>query len=63
MNIVESPNIQPDFVSLKELANRLGVHYRTVHRAARGKKIEVVRFGGQTKVHRSEVARILMKGF
>lgn len=59
-----SPQVtQADFVGLRELAARVGVDYRTIHRATQSGKIQSVKFGSLVKVPRAEVARILAKGF
>jgi excisionase family DNA binding protein len=63
MNSVSKSATQADFVGLRELAGKMGVNYRTVHRAVQDGKIQSVRFGSLVKVSRREVERILAKGF
>jgi excisionase family DNA binding protein len=63
MDKLKATEVQPEFVTLKELAGQIGTVYRTVHRAAQNKKIKTVRFGGLVKVPRREVERILAHGF
>lgn len=55
--------VAKEFDSLRELAQRTGKTYRTLHRAVRAGKIKIVRFGGSVMVPRHEVQRILEKGF
>jgi excisionase family DNA binding protein len=52
-----------DFSTIKELSQRIGKCYRTVHRAAQAGKIKTVRFGASRMIPRAEVQRILTKGF
>ena len=63
MNSVSKSATQADFVGLRELAGKMGVNYRTVHRAVQDGKIQSVKFGSLVKVSRREVERILAKGF
>ena len=55
--------VAKEFDSLRELSQRTGKTYRTLHRAARAGKIKTVRFGGSVMVPRREVERILEQGF
>jgi excisionase family DNA binding protein len=55
--------VEKEFQSLRELSQRTGKTYRTLHRAARAGKIKTVRFGGSVMVPKREVDRILTKGF
>lgn len=57
------PATQADFVGLRELAAKVGVNYRTVHRAVQSGKIQSVKFGSLIKVPRREAERILQRGF
>jgi excisionase family DNA binding protein len=57
------PANQADFVGLRELAGKMDVDYRTVHRAVQKGKIQSVKFGSLLKVPRREVERILQEGF
>jgi excisionase family DNA binding protein len=50
-------------VSLKQLSKDLEVSYRHLHRAVKDGKIRTIRLGGLVRVPRSEVDRILSKGF
>lgn len=59
---VKQPAIK-EFDSLKELAERTGKTYRTLHRAVQAGKIKTVRLGGSVLVPKREVERILTKGF
>lgn len=52
-----------EFDSLRELSQRTGKTYRTLHRAVRAGKIKTVRFGGSVMVPKREVERILLHGF
>jgi len=52
-----------DFATIKELSQRIGKCYRTVHRAAQAGKIKTVRFGASRLIPRAEVERILQRGF
>jgi excisionase family DNA binding protein len=63
MSSVSKPAIQPDFCGLRELAAKMGVDYRTIHRAVQAGKIQSVRFGSLIKVPRREADRILQRGF
>lgn len=63
MNSVTKPSIQPDFVGLRELAGKMGVNYRTIHRAVQTGKIQSVKFGSLVKVPRREADRIMQRGF
>ncbi len=63
MNRAGKPAIQSDFVGLRELAEKVGVNYRTVHRAVQPGKIQSVKFGSLVKIPRREVERILQRGF
>ncbi len=55
--------VSREFDSLRELSQRTGKTYRTLHRAVRAGKIKTVRFGGSVMVPKHEVERILAKGF
>jgi excisionase family DNA binding protein len=63
MNSVSKAAIQSDFVGLRELAAKVGVNYRTIHRAVRDGKIQSVKFGSLVKIPRREAERILQRGF
>jgi excisionase family DNA binding protein len=63
MNSASKSAIQPDFVGLRELAGKMGVNYRTVHRAVQTGKIQSVKFGSLVKIPRREAERILQRGF
>jgi excisionase family DNA binding protein len=52
-----------EFDSLRELSERTGKTYRTLHRAVKAGKIKTIRFGGSVMVPRREVERILAQGF
>ncbi len=54
---------EKDFSTIKELSRRIGLCYRTVHRAVQDGKIKVVRFGGSVMIPRREVERVLERGF
>jgi len=63
MNTITKPAIQAHFLGLRELAARMGVNYRTVHRAVQNGKIQSVKFGSLVKVPKREAERILQRGF
>jgi excisionase family DNA binding protein len=52
-----------EFESLRELSQRTGKSYRTIHRAVQAGKIKSVRFGGSVMIPQREVQRILTHGF
>ncbi|MBZ5538234.1 MAG: helix-turn-helix domain-containing protein [Acidobacteriia bacterium] len=55
--------LEREFESLRELSQRTGKTYRTLHRAVRAGKIKTVRFGCSVMVPKREVERILARGF
>jgi len=63
MNTSKKPRNQPVFTGLKDLAEVVGVNYRTIHRAVKMGKIKTVQFGSLLRVPREEVERIMAKGF
>jgi len=63
MNSVSKSETQADFVGLGWLARKMGVNYRTVHRAVQSGKIRSVKFGSLVKVPRREADRVLQRGF
>lgn len=52
-----------EFQTIRELADRAGKCYRTIHRAVQAGKIKSVRFGGSVMIPRREAERVLEKGF
>ena len=63
MNSVSKPTIQADFLGLRELAAKVGVNYRTIHRAVQDGKIQSVKFGSLVKIPKREAERVLQRGF
>jgi len=63
MSTISKPAIQADFVGLRELAAKVGVDYRTIHRAVQKGKIQSVKFGSLVKIPRREADRVLQRGF
>jgi len=63
MNNGSKAPTQAEFVGLRELAEKMGVDYRTVHRATQSGKIQSIKFGSLVKVPRREAERVLAKGF
>ena len=55
--------VEKEFDSLRELSQRTGKTYRTLHRAVKEGKIKTIRFGGSVMVPRQEVQRVLTYGF
>jgi excisionase family DNA binding protein len=55
--------VEADFRTLKALAQRIGICYRTVHRAAQANKIKTIRFGASRLIPRAEWERIMQRGF
>jgi excisionase family DNA binding protein len=55
--------IEKELYSIRELCQKTGKCYRTIHRAIKDGKIKDVRLGGSVMVPRREVERILAKGF
>ncbi len=52
-----------DYSTLRELAERTGLDYRSVHRAAVANKFRTVRFGGCVLVPRKEIERVIRQGW
>lgn len=52
-----------EFVTLGELAAKLGKHYRTLHRAHRSGRIKTIYFGASVLVPLREAKRILDHGW
>jgi excisionase family DNA binding protein len=63
MSSISKPAIQADFLGLRELAAKVGVNYRTIHRAVQDGKIQSVKFGSLVKIPKREAERILQRGF
>lgn len=55
--------VEKAFDTIKELSERTGKCYRTIHRAVRAGKIKSVRLGASVMIPRREVERVLEKGF
>jgi excisionase family DNA binding protein len=58
-----SENEKKELFSLKELSERTGKTYRTLHRYTKDGKIKTIRLGGSVMVPKREVERILTNGF
>jgi excisionase family DNA binding protein len=54
---------EKDLYRLKDVAGRLSLCYRTIHRAVREGRIRTVRCGGAVMVPAGELKRIVEKGF
>jgi|GEM_PF-4371319 len=60
---VDQQQVAKEFNSIRELAQRTGLTYRTLHRAIQAGKIKTVRLGGSVMVPKREVERIMAHGF
>ena len=54
---------EKDVYRLKDVADRLSLCYRTVHRAVRQGRIKTIRLGGAVGVPAAELRRIREQGF
>ena len=54
---------EKDLYRIKDVADRLSLCYRTLHRAVREGRIKSIRLGGSIRIPASELQRILTKGF
>jgi excisionase family DNA binding protein len=54
---------QKELYSIRELCQKTGKCYRTIHRAIKDGKIKDIRLGGSVMVPKQEVERILTYGF
>lgn len=52
-----------EFITLRELAAKLGKHYRTIHRAHRSGKIKTIYCGASVLVPLGEATKILRQGW
>lgn len=55
--------VEKQFDSIRELSEKMGKSYRTVHRAVQDKKIKAITFGGSRMIPKQEVERVLANGF
>jgi len=61
---VSVPKPDPErLYSIKDVADRLRLCYRSVHRAVREGRIQSVRLGGAVRISAGELQRICSKGF
>jgi excisionase family DNA binding protein len=54
---------EKELFSIKDLCNKTGLCYRTIHRRIREGKIATLRLGASVMIPRREVERIVTKGF
>jgi len=52
-----------DLFPIKDVADRLSLCYRSVHRAVREGRIKSIRIGGSVRIPADELKRICEKGF
>lgn len=60
---MEKPEVEKELFSIKDVCNKTGKCYRTIHRGIREGKIATLRLGASVMIPRREVERILAKGF
>jgi len=60
---MQETEARQELYSIKELCNKTGKCYRTIHRRIQEGKITVIRLGASVMIPRREVERILAKGF
>ncbi len=54
---------EKELYSIRELCQKTGKCYRTIHRAIKDGKIEDVRLGGSVMISKREIERVLTHGF
>jgi excisionase family DNA binding protein len=54
---------EPDLYRVRDVAERLSLTYRTIHRAIKAKRIRAIRCGGAVLIPAAELQRIVAKGF
>ncbi len=60
--VVSSPNGEPEsLVSVREVADQLGVHPETIRRLIHDGRLDAVRVGRVLRVHREAVDRFLAR--
>jgi excisionase family DNA binding protein len=58
---VSSPDQQPDLVSVRDVADQLGVHPETIRRLIHDGRLDAVRVGRALRVHREAVNQFLAR--
>jgi excisionase family DNA binding protein len=58
---VSSPDQQPDLVSVRDVADQLGVHPETIRRLIHDGRLDAVRVGRVLRVHREAVNQFLAR--
>jgi excisionase family DNA binding protein len=58
-----APTAKPEAYRVGDVAERLSLAYRTIHRAIRTGRIKAIRCGGAVLIPRAEFERICEKGF
>jgi excisionase family DNA binding protein len=58
---VSSSDQQPDLVSVRDVADQLGVHPETIRRLIHDGRLDAVRVGRVLRVHREAVDRFLAR--
>jgi excisionase family DNA binding protein len=61
--VSNTKQIERELDSIRDLSQRTGKSYRTLHRAVQEGKIKAIRLGGSVMIPRREVERILQRGF
>jgi excisionase family DNA binding protein len=61
--VIDKQQNQKEFESIRDLSERTGKCYRTIHRAIKNGKIKAIRLGASVMIPRREVERILERGF
>lgn len=56
------PPVEPDLLSLVEVAHRLNVSRTTIYRLGKRGEIRTVRIGGRTLIPRTELQRLVNRG-
>jgi excisionase family DNA binding protein len=54
---------EPNLYRVKDVAQKLSLTYRTLHRAIKNGRVHAIRCGGAVLIPATELQRIISKGF
>lgn len=60
---VPTASPERDMYRVRDVAERLSLTYRTVHRAIRSGRVKAIRCGGAVLIPKAEFERIVIQGF